>query len=163
MGEFADYDASQLEAKLAAIESIIRDYTNNNFQQPRARIACPSLEGMLTASSPLIRPGDTVEISESPNEGLYTVSATTYGTILSRDLLDCPHNLVTKVSYPPAVVDGALNMLRWDLHNRSKVGIKSETLSRYSVSYYDQDSNNTVMGYPVSLLGFCDPYMKPVF
>ena len=31
------------------------------------------------------------------------------------------------------------------------------------VTYYDQDASNTVMGYPVSLLGFLKPYRKARF
>ena len=47
--------------------------------------------------------------------------------------------------------------------NRPKTGIKSETLSRHSVTYFDQDANNQVMGYPVTLLGFLKPYIKVDF
>ena len=46
---------------------------------------------------------------------------------------------------------------------RDKVGIKSETLSRHSVTYYDQDAGNQVMGYPASLMGFLSPYIKARF
>lgn len=58
---------------------------------------------------------------------------------------------------------GVLNLLKWEVEHRDKVGVKSETLSRHSVTYYDQDANNTVMGYPVSLLGFLAPYRKARF
>ena len=47
--------------------------------------------------------------------------------------------------------------------NKIGEGVKSETLSRYSVTYFDQDANNQVMGYPVALLGFLKPYMKARF
>ena len=46
---------------------------------------------------------------------------------------------------------------------RPKTGVKSETLSRYSATYFDQDANNQVMGYPVALLGFLKPYIKARF
>ena len=72
-------------------------------------------------------------------------------------------DLVTKVEYPANVIQGVVNLLIWDQTNKKKVGIKSETLSRHSVTYYDQDVNNQVMGYPVSLLGFLSPYMKARF
>ena len=51
----------------------------------------------------------------------------------------------------------------WEIENRSKVGIKSETLSRHSVTYFDLDKTNQVMGYPVSLLGFLEKYKKVRF
>ena len=74
-----------------------------------------------------------------------------------------PLNTATKVIYPADVKKGVIDLMIWEKNNRQKVGIKSETLSRHSVTYYDQDSNNQVMGYPVSLLGFLKPYMKPRF
>ena len=62
--------------------------------------------------------------------------------------------------YPEDVKECALNLLEWEKDNRSKVGIKSETLSRHSVTYFDMDSNNQVNGYPVSLMGCLKPYRK---
>jgi hypothetical protein len=73
------------------------------------------------------------------------------------------HNLVTKVEYPADVKLGVVNLLKWDFGNRDKVGIKSETISRHSVTYFDIDSSNQVMGYPVSLLGFLESYKKARF
>ena len=70
---------------------------------------------------------------------------------------------MTKVEYPDDVQQGVIELMIWEVKNRQKVGIKSETLSRHSVSYYDQDANNQVMGYPVSLLGFLKPYIKARF
>jgi hypothetical protein len=51
----------------------------------------------------------------------------------------------------------------WEVQNRSKVGIQSETLSRHSVTYFAQDASNQLMGYPVTLLGFLKPYIKARF
>lgn len=58
---------------------------------------------------------------------------------------------------------GRFELLKWDIKNRPKTGVKSETLSRYSATYFDQDANNQVMGYPVALLGFLKPYIKARF
>lgn len=79
------------------------------------------------------------------------------------DLYKYPENLVTKVEYPADIKAGLLELLKWDVKNRPKTGIKSETLSRHSVTYFDQDANNQVMGYPVTLLGFLKPYIKARF
>lgn len=65
--------------------------------------------------------------------------------------------------YPMDVKVGVVNMLKWDLTNREKVGIQSETISRYSVTYFNMDGENSIMGYPKSLLGFLRPYMKARF
>lgn len=152
-------------ALLDAVEGIIRAYTNNPFQMRAARFEAPSAGSVLAGASPYIAAGDTVQISGSGvNDGLYVVrSVTDAGTELCCEIYDAPYNLVTRIAYPAAVRAVARNMLRWEANNRSKVGVKSETLSRYSVTYYDQDAGNQVMGYPVSLLGGLKPYMKARF
>ena len=70
---------------------------------------------------------------------------------------------MTKVVYPEDIKVGIINLLKYEVEMRDKVGIKSETISRHSVTYFDSDANNQVMGYPVSLLGFLKPYMKARF
>lgn len=154
-----------IKARLDAIEDCIRAYTNNPFQVRAARFSAPSMGPELSASSAYIQAGDTVQISESGvNDGLYVVQSVDEGhTILDRDLFAAIHNLVTKVEYPAAVQAVALNMLNWEIKSRDKVGIKSETLSRRSVTYHDQDASNQVMGYPISLLGGLAPYRKARF
>ena len=71
--------------------------------------------------------------------------------------------LVTKVVYPIDVKLGVVNMIKWDINNRDKVGVQSETLSRHSVTYFNMDGDNSLMGYPKSLLGFLKPYIKARF
>ena len=58
---------------------------------------------------------------------------------------------------------GAVNMLKWDLENRDKVGVQSETISRHSVTYFNMDGENSSLGYPKSLTGFLKPYMRARF
>lgn len=82
---------------------------------------------------------------------------------LDKDLLDESTVLVTKVEYPVDVQMGVVNMLKWDLENREKVGIQSETISRHSVTYFNMDGDNSALGYPKSLTGFLKPYMKARF
>ena len=71
--------------------------------------------------------------------------------------------LVTRIDYPVDVKMGVVNMLKWDLENRGKVGIQSETISRHSVTYFNMDGDNSSLGYPKSLTGFLKPYMKARF
>ncbi|MBR1620121.1 hypothetical protein IJ674_09545 [bacterium] len=82
---------------------------------------------------------------------------------LDADLYDAEHNLVTKIEYPAAIVDGVVNLMLWDVQNRDKVGVQSETLSRHSVTYFAQDASNQLMGYPTTLLGFLKPFTKARF
>ncbi len=165
MDEFKGIDADVLSMKLEAIENLIRAYTNNNFQNRAMRIEAPIENGVLLGHSPYFKVGDTVQISQSMvNDGLYGIAEITdEGITLDGEVYDFPLNTVTKVIYPADVQKGVIDLMIWEKDNRSKVGIKSETLSRHSVTYYDQDTNNQVMGYPVSLLGFLKPYMKPRF
>lgn len=165
MDEFKDMDADVLSAKLDAVEGLIRSYTNNNFQNRAMRIEAPAVQGVLLGHSPYFRVGDTVQISQSMvNDGLYVITEIKDDSIaVNKDLFDFPLNTVTKIVYPADVQKGVIDLMIWEKENRQKVGIKSETLSRHSVTYYDQDSNNQVMGYPVSLLGFLKPYVKPRF
>lgn len=65
--------------------------------------------------------------------------------------------------YPPDVKMGAVEMVRWNMNNRDKAGIASETLSRHSVSYFDASEGNYSAGFPVSVVGFLKPYMKARF
>ncbi len=165
MDEFKGMDEDALSMKLEAVESLIRSYTNNNFQNRAMRMEAPASQGLLLGCSPFFKAGDTVQISQSKvNDGLYVITEINDGSIaVDRELFDAPFNRVTKIIYPPDVQKGVVDLMIWEKKNRQKVGIKSETLSRHSITYYDQDATNQVMGYPVSLLGFLKPYIKPRF
>jgi hypothetical protein len=160
--EFQGMDKVMIQKKLDALEVLIRKYTNNNFQNKNIRFLASSMTDRINGVHPFIRVGDTIQISESlVNDGLYVVTEISDEYILiDKEIFAVPTNLVTKVEYPMDVQQGIINLMKWEQSKRDKVGIKSETLSRHSVTYYDQDANNQVMGYPVSLLGFLDSYMK---
>lgn len=167
MDEFKADNTDLLTMKLNAIESLIRSYTNNNFQNRNMRIEASTSGGVLVGHSPYFKVGDTVQISQSMvNDGLYVITEITADIIAVQgdvELFDYPLNTVTKVMYPDDVQKGVIDLMIWEKENRQKVGIKSETISRHSTTYYDQDANNQVMGYPVTLLGFLKPYMKARF
>lgn len=65
--------------------------------------------------------------------------------------------------YPMDVKMGVINLMKWELTSRDKVGIASESISRHSVTYFDMTGDNSAMGYPRALLGFLKPYMKARF
>lgn len=166
MPEFKDMSETTLKRKLNGIEGLIRAYTNNNFQNRMKRIAAPSLDAKLQGRCDFFKIGDTVQITESINDGLYVITEIDKenGTItLDKELFEAGHNLITKIEYPAAVVDGTVNLMLWEVQMREKVGIQSETISRHSVTYFAQDAGNQLMGYPVTLLGFLKPYMKAKF
>lgn len=166
MTEFHGLKESELKQKLRAIELAIRAYTNNNFQNRNVRFTAKTYSDKVYGSSPFLRVGDTIQISKSGvNDGIYEITEITpdFIRVDTRLLFAIENNLITKVEYPVDIVQGVINLMKWEVENRDKVGIKSETLSRHTVSYFDQDANNTVMGYPVALLGFLQPYMKARF
>lgn len=157
---------AMLEAKLQALESSIRAYTNNNFQKQGFRVTAHIVGNSFMCSGAIpFSVGDTVQVSESVmNEGLYTiVEVGEKSFTVAEETMDESAVLVTKVAYPMDVKMGAVNLMKWDLENRDKVGIASETISRHSVTYFDMSADNSSLGYPKALTGFLKPYMKARF
>lgn len=155
-----------LVAKLQALESLIRSHTNNTFEKRAYRKTADIVGGLFVVEA--LTPfsvGDTVQIRGCGlNDGLYTVATTEDATFtVNEDVTDERNVLVTKVAYPMDVKMGVVNMLKWDLDNKGKIGIQSETISRHSVTYYDMSGENFSMGYPKSLLAFLKPYRKARF
>ena len=72
-------------------------------------------------------------------------------------------HLTPEGEYPMDVKMGVANLMKWELDNRDKVGVQSETISRHSVTYFNMDGDNSIMGFPKALLGFLKPYMKARF
>lgn len=68
-----------------------------------------------------------------------------------------------QTDYPPDIKSGLINLMKWELENRDKVGVASETISRHSVTYFDQSATNTDGGFPIALLGFLKPYVRARF
>ena len=158
---FPNWTDEKIEMKLKAVEQTIRAYTNNNFQDRDCRRTADIVGGlfMVEALTPFDI-GDTVQISETRlNKGLFTVANADDSTFTVEEAVKDENDvLVTKVVYPADVIDCCVNLLEWEVNNRGKVGIKSETLSRHSVTY--EDSASMFMGYPASLLGCLKPYRK---
>ena len=149
-----------ITAKLEAIEAVIRAYTNNNFQQREIRFAGRS-EGLKVYGAPqFFAVGDTVQISGSGvNDGLYLITTVGADHIeLDKSLMTDEFNLVTKIKYPADVIQCAVDLYQWKQTMGEKVGIKSETISRHSVTY--EDSATLFMGYPVGILNGLQLYKK---
>lgn len=153
-------DDQLIKVKLEAIESVIRAYTANNFQQTAIRFEGDS-EGQNVYGDPqFFKVGDTVQISASGvNDGLYVVEEVALDYIkLDRELYPAKFNRVTKIKYPADVVQCAVDLFAWKQKMGDKVGIKSETLSRHSVTY--EDSATLYMGYPTGILKGLNLYRK---
>lgn len=164
-----DIQDAVLEGKLQALEILIRKYTNNNFQARAIRTVgmCASDSNTITCDKIMpFKVGDTIQISNSEYnpDKLCTIAAIN-GKVLTvyEDICDEDYVLITQISYPMDVKMGVVNMLKWDIDNRDKVGIQSETISRHSVTYFNMDGDNSLIGYPKSLVGFLKPYMRARF
>lgn len=161
--DFKGWTDEKIAHKLKAVEQVIRKYTNNNFQERAYRKTADIIGGLFYAEDSLFVVGDTVQVSQSGlNEGLYTVTGlTASGFMVDSDVVDEEEVLVTKVKYPEDVVDCAISLLEWDVKHRDKIGIKSETLSRHSVTY--EDSASMFNGYPNAILNSLKLYKKARF
>lgn len=150
----------QITVRLQAIEAVIRKYTHNNFQKRGIRFAGRSSGTKVYGEPQYFTIGDTVQISGSKvNDGLYQVTDVTENYIqFEKPIFDAEYNLVTKVEYPDDVVLCAVDLYRWKQDMGAKVGIKSETISRHSVTY--EDSGTLFMGYPVGILNGLILHMK---
>jgi hypothetical protein len=155
----SDFD-SVIAAKLEAIEMVIRAYTNNNFQNRAIRFSGHSDTFRLYGDTRYFAVGDTIQISASGvNDGLYTVTVVHDDRLeVDGNLFAIDYNLVTKVEYPADVVQCAVDLFNWKQTMGEKVGVKSETLSRHSVTY--EDSTALYMGYPVGILNGLLLYRK---
>ncbi len=143
----------KITRKLTAIEQTIRRYTHNEFKEFGCRTAAAIVGSRFVCDAVVpFKVGDTVQVSQSKfNDGLYVITSANDSYItVAENVTDEERVLVTKVHYPEDVVDCALNLLEWDIKNRQKVGIKSETLSRHSVTY--EDSASMFNGYPKGIL-----------
>lgn len=149
--------------RLDSIEAVIRAYTNNNFQNRSVRFT-GHIEGFNIYGTPAyLHAGDTIMISESINaDGLAVVVSVADDHItVDKSYDDEEHVLVTLVKYPVDVIQCALDMFGWSLNNADKIGIKSETISRHSVTY--EDSTGLYMGYPVGILNGLNLHRKVRF
>ena len=159
---FPSWTDEKIRMKLLAVEQTIRAYTNNNFQNRDIRIWADIRGGVFMSESLIpFSVDDTVQVSESRlNKGLFTVSVETDDTtfMVNEDARDEDDVLVTKIEYPADVINCCVDLMEWAVNFSGKVGVKSETLSRHSVTY--EDSATMFMGYPASLMGCLKPYRK---
>ena len=158
-----NWSDERIQMKLDAIEQVIRSYTHNNFQNRAVRADCAVISNQVHGYVPGLNVGDTIQITESRfSSGLFVVESIEGNMItVDKSLIDESHVLVTKVEYPADIIDCVVELMEWNLNFGGKVGIKSETLSRHSVTY--EDSATLFMGYPVGILNGLKLHVKARF
>lgn len=153
---------------LDGIETAIREMTNNPFQNRRIRYSNLHFtdEKSITVFADVrgLRKGDTIQISQSTlNHGIYVIKSINENEITVEGepafFEGCDKKaFITKVEYPADVLAGVRKLLKYDAKMADKIGLKSETVSRMSKTYYDQNSSETVNGYPAALMAFVNKY-----
>lgn len=163
--KFEDIEDDLITRKLSVIESAIRKHTNNNFQNRLVRFKASVEDGVIKGTSPYLKSLDTIEISDGVNKGLYTVISIDDGVKTIEPLYDYPEQLITKIEYPIDVIEGAIDLLDWELIKQGKEqsNIASESISRHNVTYVQRTNENTISGYPIELFNFCNEYKKARF
>ena len=165
-----------LEAELKALETSIRNHTNNNFQNINIRFRANASNSKLQLSTTLLKVGDSIQISQSLyNDGVYVIKEINNGFMtLDEEIIEEPKTfLITKVVYKNDVKMGVVEIMRWKLKNESqnydenaKKEVQSETLSRHSVTYKQDTTESDInekMGVPKKYCAFLRPYMKARF
>lgn len=168
LDEALKLDADATQETCDGLEAMVRKLTNNNFQLIKFRIRGLKLSGSTIKASSgrvdIFKTGDTIEINGTDyNNGLYVVESVSDDAVTIRGDFITETNseaIATKVSYPADVLTGIKKLIAYDAKMRDKAGIKSETVARWSVTYYDVTAAESSEGYPVSLLGFLDKYRK---
>ncbi len=162
-GEIAD--DSDLSRRLEAVEFLIRGYTHNTFRSRYIRAECRIMGGIIWDIPPQIAEGDTIQISGSRfNNGIYTVTNITDGrAAVDGSLYDSMKDIVSLVIYPNDVKTGAAMLVKYGVESEEHMGIRSETISRHSVTYSSSSDEEHIMGYPKDMMQFLRPYIKARF
>lgn len=162
-------DPNITQEDLDAFETSVRELTNNNFQNTFVRYKNVEFvnENTILVKDEIrgLRVGDTVEVNYSHyNDGLFVVDQidgkqiTVQGTPFFMG--NSGHAMLTKVEYPADIKRGIKKLIEYDKAMTGKLGIKSETISRMSITYYDVNAAENTDGYPSALLSFLKKYEK---
>lgn len=164
-----ELDSGITQDDLDAFEQSVRALTNNKFQNQRVRFENVQLIEpniiKLNNTPRGLRLGDTVEVNYSDfNNGLYVVEEILADEIkVEQESFLAEETrgiMITKIEYPADIKQGILKLIQYDKKMAGKIGVKSETISRMSTTYYDVDAKENIDGYPASLLSFLNKYEK---
>ncbi len=166
---------------LDGLEIAIRQLTNNNFLNQNIlyrQFNVPDNE-TLEFERPInyLREGDTVLLAytwgvntngstndKGVNDGLFIIDKVDGATVtLETDQLfegDYPSAMMAKVEYPSDLIQGVKKLIEYDKSMAGKTGVKSETYSRMSTTYYDVNAAENVNGYPAAYMSFLNKYKK---
>lgn len=163
-------DSNVTQDELDAYEIMVRHLTHNNFQNVKIRfckIEFSANNKIILLSDPMgLRVGDTIQISDSTyNDGLAvietiedrTLTVTTKEPLFVGSFFGA---FITKVKYPADIAYGVQRLIEYKQKMGNKLGIKSESISRMSTTYYDINASDNIEGFPASKFSFLKKYRK---
>ena len=169
LGDARAIDDSITQEDLDAFEVAFRSLTNNSFQNKHIRFKDIEFvgENLIAVKDPIvgIKTGDTIEVNYSHyNDGLFVIEEIAGKQIKVQGtpfvVVNTGGSMLTIVQYPADIKAGLKKILSYNLKMADKIGIKSETISRMSTTYYDVNASETVDGYPAALVSFLQKYEK---
>ena len=169
LGDARSIDASVTQEDLDGFETAFRSLTNNNFQNRHIRFTDMTFisANEIRIGSPIVglKVGDTVEVNYSVyNDGLFVIDEIAEQKLKVQGapffVVNTGGQMVTLVQYPADVKAGLKKLLAYNLKMADKIGIKSETISRMSTTYYDVNASESVDGYPATVVSFLKKYEK---
>ena len=169
LGDARSIDASVTQEDLDGFETAFRSLTNNNFQNRHIRFTDMTFISVneIRIGSPIVglKVGDTVEVNYSVyNDGLFVIDEIVGHNLKVQGapffVANTSGSMITLVQYPADIARGIKKLIAYDKKMASKIGIKSESISRMSITYYDVNASENIDGYPASLLSFLTKYEK---
>ena len=169
LGDARAIDDSITQDDLDALETSVRELTNNNFQNVHIRFKGIEFmaNNLIAVKDSIVglKVGDTIEVNYSHyNDGLFIIEEIAGKQIKVQGtpffVANTGGSMLTLVQYPADIARGIKKLIAYDKKMASKVGIKSESISRMSITYYDVNASENVDGYPASLVSFLTKYEK---
>lgn len=166
--ELENINSDLTTGDIKAMEMAIFAYTNNHFHVAnyRAKVHNISDKRLFVGLGHLFQPEDTVELVGVPiYEGFYHVMDKgddwiEIDTELSFAMDDLSNGYVFLTVFPADVKAGVKKVWQYQTKADKKIGIKSESISRMSITYDKAESGQTVNGIPAYLFDFLEPYHK---
>ena len=143
LGDARAIDDSITQDDLDALETSVRELTNNNFQNVHIRFKGIEFmaNNLIAVKDSIVglKVGDTIEVNYSHyNDGLYVIESIDGKQIkvqgTSFFVANTGGSMLTLVQYPADIARGIKKLIAYDKKMASKIGIKSESISRMSTT-----------------------------
>lgn len=154
---------------IKAMENSIISHTNNHFHFPNYSPTIISIEGkrITFGGVNLFKMHDTIEIvGIQYYDGFHHVTSVGTNWIEIDVDFDIPFVIegaigsLFLIKFPADVKAGVKKVWKHEQSTSEKVGVKSESISRWSVTYEKPTTGGSINGLPSYLFDFLQPYEK---